>query len=208
MSRIQLLLASASPRRLELLRGAGLEPVVAPTQVDERLLLNEAAARMVTRLAEAKARAAVPPDGDLEEWLVLAADTAVVIEGRVLGKPGDADEAVEMLELLRGKTHEVLTGVFLLRSGDGRHTAAVETTRVSFLDYDETTLRAYVASGEPMDKAGAYGIQGGGRRLVRHVDGSWSNVVGLPVERLPEWLERVGLALADLGPAAGSAPAD
>jgi len=200
MSLFRLLLASASPRRLDLLRGAGLEPIVAPVPVDEAVLPGEPAGRMVTRLAEAKGRAAARREIRAGNWLVLAADTAVVIEGSALGKPADAEMAVEMLERLRGKTHEVLTGVFLLRSDDGRHTTAVETTRVSFLDYDEATLRSYVASGEPMDKAGGYGIQGAGKRLVRHVDGSWSNVVGLPVERLSEWLARIGLSFAQLTP--------
>jgi len=198
MGPIRLLLASASPRRLELLRGARLDPVVAPAPVDERRLPDEPVERMVARLAEAKGRAALRRAPPGARWLILAADTAVVIEGRALGKPRDAEEALEMLRSLCGKTHEVLTGVFLLRADDGRSRVGVETTRVSFLDYDDRLARDYVAGGEPMDKAGAYAIQGGGRRLVRAVDGSWSNVVGLPMERLPEWLAGLGLTLDDL----------
>jgi septum formation protein len=198
MEPIRLLLASASPRRLELLRGANLAPRVAPAPVDERALPDEPADRLVARLAEAKGRAALQHVPANRRWLVLAADTAVVIEGRALGKPRDEEDALAMLRLLRDRTHEVLTGVFLLRSDDGRYHGGIESTRVSFLDYDERTARDYVASGEPMDKAGAYAIQGGGRRLVRHVDGSWSNVVGLPMERLPGWLGRVGLTLDEL----------
>jgi septum formation protein len=116
----------------------------------------------------------------------------------VLGKPRDAAHAAEMLRLLRGREHRVITGVFLTRSDDGRHVRRTEVTRVWFKHYDERTLLAYVESGEPLDKAGAYGIQGGGAALAERVDGSWNNVVGLAVEQLPEWLSAIGLDLEAL----------
>jgi septum formation protein len=100
-----------------------------------------------------------------------------------------------MLRALRGRMHEVMTAVFLARTDDGRETVDLETTRVWFRDYDDRTIDAYVASGEPMDKAGAYGIQGQGATLVARYEGSWSNVVGLPVERLGAWLARIGIDL-------------
>jgi len=166
---------------------------------------------MVLRLAEKKGRAAARrlPDPDAPS-VVLAADTAVVLGSRVLGKPGCAEEACEMLRLLRSRSHEVLTGVFILRTDDGRVVREVESSRVRFRDYDDRAIRDYVADGEPMDKAGAYAIQAGGARFAEAVEGSWSNVVGLPVERLEAWLSRLGLGLADLaarsateGPGAG-----
>ena len=199
MSRLLLYLASASPRRLELLRSLGIEPIVRPARLDETPLPAELPAPMALRLAEAKARAVAErletsdPPG-----IVLGADTAVVIDDVVLGKPADDDEAAAMLRRLCGRDHEVLTAVYLLRSDDGRHSGGVDTTRVSFRDYDEETIRNYVAGGEPLDKAGAYGIQGGGSRLARGLEGSWSNVVGLPLERLADWLAQLDIDTADL----------
>ena len=103
-----------------------------------------------------------------------------------------------MLRALRGRDHEVMTAVFLMRTDDRRHTCDVETTRVRFRDYDEETIASYVASGEPLDKAGAYGIQGGGAVLADRVEGSWTNVVGLPLEQLGPWLTRIGIDLEKL----------
>ena len=186
-------LASSSPRRLSLLRQIGISPVVVPSAVDESALPGETPHRMVLRLAEAKARSALGRLGPAQTaGLVLAADTAVIIDERVLGKPADAAEAETMLRLLRGRTHEVLTGVCLLRIDDRRQTAFVAATAVRFREFDDAMLRAYVASNEPMDKAGAYGIQGRGAILVEGISGSWSNVVGLPLERLPQAGERLG----------------
>jgi septum formation protein len=193
MSDPVLYLASASPRRLELLRSIGFDPLVRPVGVDERANPGESPTDLVTRLAEAKARAAhrgLEPSA--RAGLVLGADTTVVFDGACLGKPARAEEAEAMLRRLRGRTHEVITGVCLLRTGDGAAVVGSETTRVRFREYDDATILAYVASGEPLDKAGAYGIQGGGARLAAAIEGSWSNVVGLPLERLPGWLERLG----------------
>jgi len=199
--KFQLILASASPRRLSLLRELGLSPEVLPAEVDERELGGEPPERYVLRLAEAKCRAVAPiKSGSEPPCLIVAADTAVVVEGRTLGKPADAGEAKEMLRLLRGKSHEVMTGVFLMRTDDGRHAGAVATTRVMFRDYGEQEISEYVASGEPMDKAGAYAIQGAGGCLAEMVQGSWSNVVGLPLESLSLWMRRIGVELDQLIP--------
>lgn len=208
MPRYRLVLASASPRRLDLLRGIGLLPVVRPVRIEESLAQNESPRSMVLRLAEAKGRAAARQlDDPGAADVVLAADTAVVLGRRVLGKPGSPAEARAMLALLRGRTHEVLTGVFLLRTDDGRSARAIESSRVRFRAYDDETIRGYVEGGEPMDKAGAYAIQGGGARLAEAVEGSRANVIGLPVERLDSWLARIGLELSQLeGAEPGSAP--
>ena len=195
----RLVLASASPRRLDLLRRLGLVPVARASNLDEDVLPDESPRDLVLRLAEAKGRSVAESLGpDEPPSVVLAADTGVVIDGRALGKPRDPDDARSMLRTLRGRGHEVMTSVFLLRTDDGRHTCDLETTRVTFRDYDKATIEAYVATGEPMDKAGAYGIQGGGADLVDRVEGSWSNVVGLPLERLDAWLSLIGVDLKRL----------
>jgi septum formation protein len=195
----RLILASASPRRLELLRGIGLAPLARPSDLPEDGLPDEAPLALVARLAEAKGRRVAEAIGPSDPpSVVLAADTEVVLDGRALGKPSGPAEARRMLRAMRGRVHEVITGVFLLRTDDGRSVRETEITRVKFLPYDERTIAAYVATGEPMDKAGAYGIQGGGARLVERVEGSWTNVVGLPVEALAEWLARIGIELNGL----------
>jgi septum formation protein len=199
MQKYRLILASASPRRLALLRRAGFSPDVLPARVDESMRQEEAPDRYVLRLAEAKCvaiagteRHAAPP------CLVIAADTAVVLEDLVLGKPADTVEAERMLRLLSGKTHEVMTGVSLALTDSGRSTGGVVISRVRFRAYDDRTISRYVATGEPLDKAGAYAIQGGGRFLAEEVDGSWTNVVGLPMDSLPTWIESLGLELDQL----------
>ena len=199
MDRFNLILASASPRRLELLREAGLRPTVRPASVSENRGPDEAAERFVVRIAGEKAsyaEARAPRDG--APSLVIAADTIVVVDGDVLGKPSDEAGAVAMLRRLSGREHEVLTGVCLIRSDDGRSIADFETTRVRFRDLDAGTVASYVATGEPMDKAGSYGIQGRASAFVERVDGSWSNVVGLPLERIPEWTRRIGIEFETL----------
>jgi septum formation protein len=201
MNALQLYLASASPRRRELLQGIGLAPRVMPTDLDERRRPGETARSQVRRLAEAKARHAggrlrpADPAG-----IVLAADTVVVLDGECLGKPADPGEARSMLQRLSGRGHEVLTGVFLTRTDDGRSAWGVECTRVYFRPYDDRSVAAYVATGESLDKAGGYGIQGRGSLLCERIEGSWSNVVGLPLERLPGWMESIGIDLWDLLP--------
>jgi septum formation protein len=161
--------------------------------VDERPLPRETAAELVARLAAAKARAAAARLAAEPAGLVLAADTVVVVDGAVLGKPADAAEARRMLARLAGRHHDVLTGVFLLRTDGAGATADVVASRVAFRDLTTDLIDDYVATGEPLDKAGAYGIQERGALLVARVEGSWWNVVGLPIERLPDWLTAVGL---------------
>lgn len=184
--RAPVVLASASPRRVALLRQTGTEFTVVDPGPD-RDWPGEAEPRHGVRaLALDKARrvAARRPG-----HLVIGADTVVVVRGERLGKPRDAAEAVRMLGRLHGRTHEVWTGVAVVLAGEERTLA--ECTRVSFAKLDEATIRAYVRTGEPLDKAGAYAIQGLAAPFVRRIDGDWCNVVGLP-------LARVRLLLADL----------
>jgi septum formation protein len=175
--RVRLILASASPRRADLLRSAGFAFEVRSPSVDETVLPGEDAHAHVTRLATAKADAAAATTDPGE--VVLAADTVVVVDGCILGKPRDEADAAAMLRRISGRAHEVVTGV-CLRQG-GRSAVAVERTVVHFSPLTEEDLAWYVASGEPRDKAGAYGIQGLASRFVERIEGSYGNVVGLPV---------------------------
>lgn len=185
-----LVLASASPRRSALLRQLGLHHDVLPADVDETPLPGEAPAPHVERLARHKARVASARRPDA---LVLAGDTVVVADGRILGKPVDPDDAVAMLLALAGREHEVVSGLALaLPGGSGGLLARVDRTAVTFRPFDEVEARAYVATGEPLDKAGAYGIQGRGGALVTRVAGDYTTVVGLPVSGLVELLHRAG----------------
>lgn len=154
----------------------------------------------VIALARAKARAVAQRisaeasgDAAAERTLVLGADTEVFLEGRALGKPADAADAVRMLRALRGRVHEVITGLALVEVGGRREETASVTTRVRMAEYTEAAIEAYVATGEPFDKAGGYAVQGEGGRLVAEVDGCYSNVVGLPVEATRRLLAAWGL---------------
>jgi len=189
-------LASASPRRRTLLAQIGLRVTVEPSAIEELSLAGESAREQAQRLAVAKGRHVVSRLSG-EPAVVIAADTIVAVAAESLGKPADADEAARMLRRLRGTTHEVITGVFLQRTDDGRTFESHEVTEVRFRDFDDSTLDAYAHCGEPLDKAGGYAIQERGALLVERIDGSWSNVVGLPVERLPGWLERIGVNLTE-----------
>ena len=170
-----LVLASRSPRRQEILERAGIPFIVRPAEVDETPLPGEDARAHVLRLATAKAAAIEAGPDDV----VLGADTVVVIGEEILGKPVDPADAVRMLEALSGRVHTVLTGV-CLRSAAGA-VAEVEATQVRFLPLTPGEIAAYVASGEPMDKAGAYAIQGLASKFIDRIEGCYSNVVGLPV---------------------------
>lgn len=187
-------LASASPRRLELLRRLGLDPVVSVADVDEAPVAGEAPAATVARLAAAKARAVEAPPGAL----VIAADTEVVRDGTVLGKPADADEATAMLRSLSGGSHLVVTAVHVRH--DGREANAVETTVVTFRPLDAEEVAAYVAGPEPYDKAGGYGIQGAAGAFVERIEGSDTNVVGLPLATVVRLAGEVGVRLLPGGP--------
>jgi septum formation protein len=184
-----LVLASASPRRQELLRNAGIPFEVRPADIPEDPLPGEVARDCAERLAREKALAIAtkcPTD------VVLGADTVVVIDGRILGKPSDAAEAARMLRMLSGRQHQVITGVCLVASG--QCSAASETTSVEMSEIADPEIAAYVASGEPMDKAGAYAIQGIASRWIPRIDGDYSNVVGLPVALVWRMLRQKRLA--------------
>lgn len=187
-------LASGSPRRLELLRRLGIDPEVRAADVDEAPHPGEAPPTTVARLAAAKARAVDAPAGAL----VVAADTEVVLDGTVLGKPADDAEAAAMLRSLSGRDHTVLTGVHV--RCDGREAAAVEETVVRFRDLHDDEIEAYVATGEPHDKAGGYGIQGAGGMFVERIEGSDTNVVGLPLATVVRLAADVGITVLPSGP--------
>jgi septum formation protein len=173
----QIVLASASPRRAELLRAAGIDFEVQPANVDEAIATGESPNEYVSRLAEAKARLIYERD---VRRIVLAADTAVVVDAHILGKPLDETDASRMLRMLSGRTHEVLTAVSVFHPGQIVDTR-VDTTTVELAPLSDTDINWYVSSGEPMDKAGAYAVQGLASRFVTRIEGSHSNVVGLPV---------------------------
>lgn len=182
-----LILASASPRRADLLRAAGISFTVEAAEIDEDPLAGEPPDRYVLRVARDKAEAVVcRKSGNL----VLAADTTVVVGGAILGKPANDGEARTMLQRLSGRDHEVLTGV-VLRNGS-REFSAVECTRVHFLPITAEEIDRYIESGEPHDKAGAYAIQGLASRFIARLDGSYTNVVGLPVKRVCSLLREAG----------------
>jgi septum formation protein len=184
-----LLLASASPRRAELLRASGFQFEVRPADVDESVRSGETPRDYVRRVAEAKARAVLPAAGSR---IVLAGDTTVVVDGQILGKPSDDADAVRMLRLLSGRWHEVMTAVTVARGTRVR--TDVEVTRVEFAPLSDEEVSWYVESGEPRDRAGAYAVQGLASRFVTRVDGSYSNVVGLPVALVYAMLRADGLA--------------
>lgn len=185
---MKLILASASPRRAALLTEAGISFEVCVADVDERALPGETPGEMVARLAQLKAeRVAASHSGRL----VLAADTVVVLDGEALGKPVDADHAKAMLRRLSGRPHEVLTG-FCLAGGEGPVIIRTVSTRVFFRELGDGEIERYVASGIPLDKAGAYGIQADSFCMVSRIEGSYSNVVGLPMTEVLAGLERRG----------------
>jgi septum formation protein len=184
----EIVLASASPRRRELLAGMGVPFTVVPADIDEDPWVNESPISYALRVASDKAREVQRRIGPRSRAIILAADTVVVVDGRILGKPGDVGDAKAMLRALSGRAHEVITGLCLLR--ERRETGDAVRTTVVFREITEDEIAGYVAGGEPMDKAGAYAIQGGAAKFVTDVRGSYSNVVGLPVERLAELLQR------------------
>ncbi|WP_188759354.1 Maf family protein [Edaphobacter acidisoli] len=196
-----LILASASPRRRELMELVGVPFSVEAANLNEELLPHESAAVYVQRLAEEKAHAvwALRKDADAEDdpLMVLGADTSVVCDGTILGKPANAADARRMLAMLSGRTHVVLTGLAAVtRKGVAR---AVEVTHVTFNVVTDAEIAAYVAGGEPLDKAGAYAIQGGAARWIPRIEGCYFNVVGLPVARTVALLAeaRAGLGSRD-----------
>lgn len=182
-----IVLASSSPRRAQLLAMLDLRFDVEPADIDERYAPGEEAAAHAERLAREKAMAVASRRSDA---LVIGSDTVVVLDGDVLGKPGDDDDAVRMLLRLQGREHTVATGIAIAYAGQIR--SDVERVRVRFRAFDTERARAYVATGEPMDKAGAYGIQGYGAALVERIEGDYFAVMGLPVARMIRLLESLG----------------
>ena len=182
-----IVLASGSPRRRQLLEMLRIPFRVIAPDVDEHVLPGEAPDRYVTRLSRAKAEAVAPrAPGDV----ILAADTTVVLDGAIFEKPVSPDDAVRMLSLLQGRTHEVMTAVAVMR--DAEIAQALDVSRVTFRPADEATLRAYAATGEPLDKAGTYAIQGLGAPLIERVEGDFFGVMGLPLRLALDLLGRFG----------------
>ena len=179
-----LILASRSPRRSEILQQAGIPFVVRPANVDETVYAGELPEAYVKRLAREKAAAVEAGPADI----VLGADTVVVMGSRILGKPSDRTDALRMLEALSGREHAVLTGICLVRATETILDVAI--TRVWLLSLTRQEIEQYVASGEPMDKAGAYAIQGLASKFIQRIDGSYANVVGLPIEVVYRYLRQ------------------
>ncbi len=197
----RVILASQSPRRRDLLELIGIGHEVKPADVDETPFAEETPLSHVERLARAKATALA---SEFPDAVVIAADTIVVIDDLILGKPTDADDARKMLRLLAGRVHSVFTAVAVAHGN--RTVSAVEQVAVSFRDLDDGEIAAYVATGEPMDKAGAYGIQGLGATIVKRIEGDYFAVVGLPLVLLVALLRETGVRY-EFGALAGVAVA-
>ncbi len=187
---MKLILASASPRRAEILRGAGFSFEGVSAAVDETPRRGEAPGALVQRLAMEKARAAAR--GIREDSVILAADTEVVCDGRIFGKPATVEDAKRMLGSLSGKTHDVLTGLALLRMPRAEMGVEVEETKVTFATLTPEEITSYIATREPFDKAGGYAIQGRGGIFISRIEGCYFNVMGLPLARLYRMLREMG----------------
>jgi nucleoside triphosphate pyrophosphatase len=195
MTSPRLVLASGSPRRRRMLRRLGLDFDVRPVDLDESPHAGEAAPDYVARLADEKAAAAARSAAGAAPEVILAADTVVTIDGELLGKPRDRGDAERMLARLAGRDHEVLTGVAVHGPEPASRRAALARTRVTFAAMTPAEIAWYAATGEPLDKAGAYAIQGFGAVFVDKIDGNYSNVVGLPLLAVYRLLRQAGLDL-------------
>jgi len=184
-----IILASASPRRTELMALAGIEFSVVPADIDEAVLPGEKPAEHVMRLSREKADAVA---GTTNGRYFIGADTVVVLEERIMGKPADEAEAFRMLAALSGRDHEVITGFSVFDKVSGIHLSRCVRTEVTFKELSECEIRSYIASGCPMDKAGAYAMQGGAVHFIRSICGSYTNVIGLPMTELYETLCQLG----------------
>jgi septum formation protein len=189
-----LILASSSPRRQELIRSLGLPVRIIPSEADETVSGQLQPKEIVETLAERKASsvAAALPESE-RKGLVIGSDTIVVLDGSVLGKPKDEAEAADMLTRLQGRAHEVYSGVTIIDAASGRTVTSHLVTRVWMKELDALRIRKYIETGEPMDKAGSYGIQGLGALLVERIEGDFFNVVGLPVSLVADVLEEFGV---------------
>jgi septum formation protein len=201
MSTPPVILASASPRRRELLSLVGIPHVVQPADIDESYREGEEAPGHAERLAREKAATIAEQN---PEAIVIAADTIVLVDGLVLGKPRDEADAARMLAMLGGQTHVVLTAVAVAYGGQMR--SGVEAVRVSFRALTRERIRTYIATGEPMDKAGSYGIQGYGATLIERIDGDYFAVMGLALARMIDLLAELGVSY-DFGPLSARSPA-
>lgn len=186
---MRLILASASPRREALLRQVGLEFEVAPSYAEERVPEGLPPRELAERLAMEKARLVA---AQRTQGLVIGADTVVVLDGQILGKPTGPEDAREMLRRLSGRKHQVTTGIAVVDAATGESRGDSVTTTVAFAPLSEQTIARYVSTGEPLDKAGAYAIQGHGALLIEGISGCYYNVVGLPLRRLAELLGEFG----------------
>ena len=194
--RPRVILASQSPRRRDLLSLVGIEHEVRPANIDESQLPGESAPDHAERLAREKAAAI-----DAEDAVVIGSDTIVVVDGDILGKPRDREHAIQMLRRLSGRTHTVMTGV--AAGWNGRLVSGLEEVDVTFRALNDAEIARYIDTGEPMDKAGAYGIQGFGATIVERVDGDYFAVMGLALNRLVRLLRELGLDY-DFGPVTAS----
>lgn len=187
---MKLILASSSPRRADILRNAGISFTVVSSAVDETAYANETPQQIVQRLADAKAELVAARS--VGSAIIIAADTVVVIDKQMLGKPRSTEEARRMLEMLSGRTHSVTTGVTLIRLPEMQRRQFVETTLVHFAHLSSEDVSRYLATGEPFDKAGAYAIQGHAGRYIPRIEGCYFNVVGLPIARVVAALRELG----------------
>jgi septum formation protein len=190
---MQIVLASQSPRRSELLKQLGLDFVIKTSDVDESNSRGLKASELVQHLAFEKARVVAEDSSLNRETIVIGADTVVVREGTILGKPRDKEDAFNMLKSLSGSWHEVMTGVAVIDINSFRYDKSIETTRVKMKELKDDVINAYIDSGEPLDKAGAYGIQGLGAVLIDRIEGCYFNVVGLPISKLCDVLKNFGV---------------
>jgi len=190
---MHIILASASPRRRELLRQIGIDFTVDPADVDERVLPGESPEAYAVRVALDKARIAAQRAGT---GVVIAADTIVVLDNVILGKPSDDEDAERMLMMLSGRTHQVITGIAIMDPAAGKTLTRTSTTNVRFRELSPDEIRWYVRTGEPLDKAGAYGIQEKGSLFISRIEGCYFNVVGLPLSLLGEMLLEFGINLS------------
>jgi septum formation protein len=196
---MKLILASASPRRAEILRNAGIPFETHAADLDESRRPDELRADYVRRLALAKARAAASAHQDSSDCLFIGADTVVVASDQILGKPESPEDARRMLHLLSGAVHEVHTGLAVIRRPGAMEGIVEEITCVTFARLSDAEIESYIATGEPFDKAGAYGVQGFAKQFVVEVRGSYSNVVGLPLDEVAALLRRHLPAGVDTG---------
>lgn len=189
---VPIILASNSPRRRELLRQVGVSFTVDPADVDERALPGEKPEDYAVRVALDKARVAATR---AQNGVIIAADTIVVLDNAILGKPADLRDAERMLTMLSGRVHRVITGLAMMDAATGKTITGVAATSVWFRDLSRQEILSYIAGGEPLDKAGAYGIQGKGALLVKQIEGCYFNVVGLPLSLLGELLREFEISL-------------